>query len=280
MNTEDFVIAVRTYDRPQGLLKNTYAMLKRANLLDRSYFFVANETEHQRYKEVLTEFDCGRLIIGELGCKQVMDCMIKFFPLRQRIMFFDDDLSDIKFWNPETNRFFNDDSKIKDVIQECFDMIDTHNLGSFTFHLHTTTPNGLLIRGKPKGTFKNNFLSGGLFGCRNEPELIATDFAHDEDGMRTIHFYEKYGGVFKYHYASIKTSVIGTNEGGYQSSGDRKDTKKVAEDVFNNPRYNPWLMKVRYIEDYMIHSVRLKIKPGIVKVLKSKNIPIRYQDFS
>jgi hypothetical protein len=255
-------------------------MLKQANLLDRTYIFVANETEHQRYKEVLTDFDCSRLIIGELGCKQVVDCMIKFFPLRQRIMFLDDDLIEVKFWNPQTQRFFKDDSKLKDVIEECFNLIDAHNLGSFTFGLHITSPNGLSVRGKPKATFKNNFLAGGLFGCRNEPELIATDFAHDDDSMRSIHFYEKYGGVLKYDYASIKNPGIGMNEGGFQTSGDRKDTKKVAEDVFNNPRYNPWLMKVRYIEDYKIHSVKLKIKPGIVKVLQSKNIPIRFQEFN
>jgi hypothetical protein len=279
MDTEKFVVAIRTYDRPQAFLNKTYALLKRTNLLDRTYIFVANQKEYDRYKEVLTDFDCSRLIIGELGSKQIFDYMIKFFPLRQKIMFFDDDLIDVKFWNPETNRFFNDDTKLKGVIEECFTLIDTHNLGSFTFHIHFTSPNGLTARGSPRLSFKNNFLHGGFFGCRNEPELIATDFAHDDDGMRTINFYEKYGGVLKCHYVSIKTPVIGTNEGGYQSSGNRKDTKKVAEDFFNNPKYNPWLMKVRYVEEYKIYSVKLKIKPGIIKVLQSRNIPIRFQDF-
>lgn len=280
MNTEEFVVAVRTYDRPQGFLNKTYTLLRNTGLLDRTYVFVANETEYQRYKDVLTDFDSSRLVIGELGCKQVVDCMLKFFPLRQKIIFFDDDLLDIKFWNPDTQRFFKDYSLFKGVIEECFSLIDTHDLGSFTFDLHVTSPNGLNVRGKPKATFKNNFLNGGFFGCRNEPELIATDFAHDEDGMRTIHFFNKYGGVLKYAYASIKNPGIGLNEGGFQSSGDRKDTKRIAEDVFNNPKYNPWLMKVRYVEEHKIHSVKLKIKPGIEKVLQFKKIPIRFQDFN
>jgi hypothetical protein len=194
-------------------------------------------------------------------------------------MFFDDDLIDIAFWNPLTQRFFKNDTAFKSVIEECFDLIDTNNLGSFTFSLHEVNANGLMIKGQPKATFKNNFLAGGLFGCRNEPELITTDFAHDSDGMRTINFYEKYGGVLKYGYVSIKNPNIGVNEGGYQSSGDRNDTKKTSEAIFNNPKYNPWLMKVRYIEKHKLYSIKLKIKPSILKVLESKKIPIRFQNF-
>jgi hypothetical protein len=191
----------------------------------------------------------------------------------------DDDIMGVKFWNPITRKFFENDTKLQEVFLECFTLMDKDNLGSFTFPYHESSPNGLTTATLPRLSFKNNFLYGAIFGCRNEPELINTTYGHEDDGMRTIHFFNKYGGCLKFNHASFKNPGTGISPGGLQSSGDRELGKDTAEKIFNDPVYRPYIHSIKWNEKCQMHSLKFHNKIAMKKVLESKNIPVRFRDY-
>jgi hypothetical protein len=283
----DFVIAVRSYDRPDLIMIKTYAFLKECGLLDKTYIFVANQTEYERYKINLQKdgFDLQRLIVGERGGAAINRFISNYFPEGQRLLCLDDDLMSSTLYNKDTKKFCNGSPHFRSVIEECFTVMEANNFGSFTFNYHTSnSPNGLLARASPKISFKNNFLQGSHYGTLNNRELLHTDDIDSQidDTLRTAKFFNRYGGVMTYHYFSIKNMTVGVEKGGLQSSGCRgTDTTR---DSFTLESCNR-ASKYDYIKDYItgierkeqhnMYSLKWKNLIGWKKVLQAKNIPLR-----
>ena len=62
----NYVIACRSYDRPDIFPLKTYRMLAHNNLTDRLYIFVANQHEKERYEHSLKGMPYKKIIVGEV----------------------------------------------------------------------------------------------------------------------------------------------------------------------------------------------------------------------
>jgi len=283
----DFVIAVRSYDRPDIIMKKTYALLKSSELLDKTYIFVANQQEYERYRVNLEKdgFDLQRLVIGVKGCAAIARFISDYFPEGQRMLCLDDDLISTYLYDKATKKFCNGNPHFKKVIEECFTLIEEHNFGSFTFQLLTTNcPNGLTARANSRISFKNNFLPGSFFGCHNNRERLHIDDMDTqiEDCIRTIKFFNAYGGVMMNHHFSVKNTSIGIEEGGLQTSGERgtdltryKNTLDSCNRIFEYDFTKGYIHKIFFNEKMNMNVLKFKNIIGFKKALQSKNIPIR-----
>jgi len=90
---DDYVIACRSYKRANIFPYKTYRMLAHNGLTDRLYIFVANQEEKHLYEKALEGHPYKKIVVGELGGANATRAICRFFPVGQRIIFVDDDLS-------------------------------------------------------------------------------------------------------------------------------------------------------------------------------------------
>jgi hypothetical protein len=215
-DTEEYVIAVRSYARSHIFPLKTYRMLAHNGLTDRLYVFVANAAEKRLYEEALRDLPYKAIVVGELGGANAIRAICRYFPKGQRIVFMDDDL-DRFFDFSRTGKFRADSTELSRYLEDGFETIDRHECGAFTCSFMS---NKMWLAEKPFKEFRPFTLAGNFFGTRNDPAMITTEYSHGDDLVRSVRFLERYGGVLVYWWAGFATRY-GKEEGGLQASGDR-----------------------------------------------------------
>ena len=279
----NYVIACRSYDRPDIFPLKTYRMLAHNGLTDRLYIFVANAEEKERYEHALQGLPYKKIVIGELGCAQVVKAICHYFPKGQRIVFMDDDL--VRFYCfDEDKKFDKDSNNLHRYLEDAFDTIDKYNLGAFAF---ASMQNKFWLKDKPFKEFRPFLMGGSFFACRNNPEMIMTQISHNEDVQRTVRFLEKYGGVLTYWWAGFETHY-GVEKGGMQTSGDRgahhertQRTKNITEKMFVDDKLiQAYTQGPKLYEREGLWSFKLKTAPSIWKVMSERGVPLRHARWS
>ena len=115
MGLDDYVIACRSYKRANIFPYKTYRMLAHNGLTDRLYIFVANQEEKHLYEKALEGHPYKKIVIGEIGCAAVVRSICAYFPLGQRIVFMDDDLSRFYCFD-STGKYDKDSTKLHKYI--------------------------------------------------------------------------------------------------------------------------------------------------------------------
>ena len=93
----DYIVAIPSYKRHDTLKKKTLSVLKDYKIPRQNiYVFVANEGEHDLYKNTLDPSTYGNLIIGKPGIKEIRNFMANYFDEGQKIVYMDDDIG--KIW--------------------------------------------------------------------------------------------------------------------------------------------------------------------------------------
>ena len=92
----DFIVCVPSYKRAETCRDKTLTMLRNNNI-DKSIInvFVANKTEHDKYKEILDKDTYGNLIVGKKGLIQQRSFIQKYYKEGQKILFLDDDVESV-----------------------------------------------------------------------------------------------------------------------------------------------------------------------------------------
>lgn len=229
---DEWVIACRTYDRSEEFVRMTYRTLEMNRLTDRLYIFVANEEEKEKYKTALGDKPYKEIVVGEKGINQIMVCICNYFPVNQRILFLDDDVSYFYAFS-ETKVLTRQSDTLKQYADDGFATIDKYNCGAFSVGF---THNKMYLEGKPWKEISPQVLVGGFFGARNNKELICDlDSGGIEDFTRSIRYWEQYGGICKYWYCGMPPEHCNKLRGGLQTSKERdiELTKKQSQNLLD-----------------------------------------------
>ena len=215
-----FVVAIPTYNRYKILRDNTLKLLKQYNFNNKElvYLFVANKEEEEKYKEVIDENDYNKIIIGDLGMKNIRNFICNYFDLDTNIFFMDDDLKDIMLGYKDNNLEF---TNFEQIIYNGFKECKQQKLNLFGFY---PVYNKYFM--KNKITYDLRYIIGSCYGLINKKILVNTD--DKEDFERTLQYYVRDGGVIRYNYISFKTNYY-TNKGGMQKNRSIKTIQEGAE---------------------------------------------------
>jgi len=278
MGLDDYVIACRSYKRSNVFPQKTYRMLAHNGLTSRLYIFVADKEEKHLYEQSLGDLPYKQIVIGEKGGANATRAICKFFPVGQRIIFVDDDLS--RFFNfSETGEFTKDARNLHHYIMDGFTTIDKYNLGAFTFSFLS---NKFYLKGKAFKEFRPFMLAGNFFGARNDPPMITTELSHNDDAVRSVRYFEKYGGVLVYWWGGFETHY-GQEEGGLQASGSRGEraealakTKKVSEHIWAiDPLIQAYAKEPKQEKTNPFVTIKFKTLPQIRKAQTERGAPVR-----
>ena len=281
MGIDDYVIACRSYKRSNVFPQKTYRMLAHNGLTSRLYIFVADKEEKHLYEQSLRDLPYKQIVIGEKGGANATRAICKFFPVGQRIIFVDDDLS--RFFNfSEAGEFTKDARNLHHYIMDGFATIDKYHLGSFTFSFLS---NKFYLKGKPFKEFRPFMLAGNFFGARNDVPMITTESytSHADDSQRCVRYIHRYGGVLVYWWGGFETHY-GQEEGGLQASGNRgeqlerlKRTEEVSWRMYHeDPLLQAYSQTPKLMGHGSLYSLKLKTLPQIRKAQKDLGSPIRH----
>lgn len=212
----EYHVAVRTYQRPAQFQSKTLAVLRAAGMEDLLTVFVGSDLEE--YKTL--EPDLRYVQVRKGGQNAIAD-ICTYYPPETRILFLDDDLE----------RFYG--GNLRELTEEGFYRADVWGFGFIT--------NTLWLQAVKPWAPRYSTLAGCAFAARNRPELITTETAHCDDLVRTVQLFR--AGIVPQVWtgAGFKTKY-GLNAGGLQSSGDRANTKEIAETLF--PTLEPWVKDI------------------------------------
>jgi hypothetical protein len=278
-DTEEYIIAVRSYGRAHIFPLKTYRMLAHNGLTDRLYIFVANAAEKRLYEEALRGLPYRAIIVGELGGANAIRAICRYFPKRQRIVFMDDDL-DRFFDFSRVGKFRADSTELARYLEDGFETIDRHECGAFTCSFMS---NKMWLADKPFKEFRPFTLAGNFFGTRNDPDMITTEYSHGDDLVRSVRYLEKYGGVLVYWWAGFATRY-GKEEGGLQASGDRgaggaaaeaaNTLKRTGNISWAEYRGDPLLQAYAYPPAQELYnpfvSMKMKALPAVRKAMRER----------
>jgi hypothetical protein len=273
-DTENYVIAVRSYARAHIFPHKTYRMLAHNGLTDRLYVFVANEAERALYETALRGLPYRAIVVGELGGANAIRAICRYFPRGQRIVFMDDDL-DRFFDFSRTGKFRADSTELARYLEDGFETIDRHECGAFTFSFMS---NKMWLAEKPFKEFRPFTLAGNFFGTRNDPAMITTEYSHGDDLVRSVRYLERYGGVLVYWWAGFVTRY-GKEEGGLQASGNRAESnantlRRTGEvswiEYRGDPLLQAYAMPPAQERDNPFVSMRMKALPAVRKAMRER----------
>ena len=200
-------LAVPTFQRCDSISRKTLRYLSdHAYPASLIYLFVASEDERVRYEEAVPEHLYGHIVIGLPGLKEQRNFVTGYFDEGEIIIEMDDDVESIYCM---TGGFVG-------LVDHGTKMINTGNGGLFgcmanddkrVMTLTTTTHLAFVI---------------GTFSMRRNHKDIKLSLVQKHDYERSILYFLRYGTVYRYKGAGVKTRYL-KNAGGLQD-GNRHAT--------------------------------------------------------
>jgi hypothetical protein len=224
--------------------------------------------EKHLYAEALAGKQYCDIIVGSLGVNNATKAICAYFPVGKRIVFMDDDQERFYEFDASGN-LTKQSTNLKQYLDDGFATIDKYNCGAFSFSMMT---NKFWLKGKPFKELRPAFLPGNLFGARNDPELITTDYSHCDDVICSVNFINKYGGVLVYWWAGTITKY-NVNPGGINASGDRTAHHKITQDIYNNEELiHTYCNPPETVNKTDVMVLKLKRLPTLKAILKGRGI--------
>lgn len=235
----EYEIAVRTYDRPTIFQHATLRLLREHNLEQRLTVFVGSDlTPYKNLEPSL------RYVSVPRGGAAAIRAICAHYPLDTPILFLDDDL---EAWYG---------GNLSDMIRSGFERSPFWGFGF--------TTNEMWLQKLKDWAPHYATIAGCSFGARNIPALITTQYSHCDDIVRTIQFMESGIQPMSWKKAGFKTQYA-KNAGGLQSSGDRDDTRAVAEAIY--PTISDWTVGVVQ-QSCGLWAIKMSPAPVIKKKMK------------
>lgn len=215
------VYAIPTYKRYNIIADKTLSVLNSYDIPKKDiYIFVANKDEYKLYQEVLgNEY---KLIVGVILLSKQRNFIQKYFPIGKKIVFLDDDVSQITELTttpksklkrlPNLKRFVND------AFAEC------KSVGAFIWGVYPVDNHYFM---RKVITHDLRYLIGPFYGIINRHSKdVMLWIEEKEDGLRTLQYFKKDGAVVRYNYVGVKTKFYA--QGGMSVGRDRKKESKIA----------------------------------------------------
>ena len=228
-------VCIPSYGRPELLRSKTLAFLQREFYpRERINIFVASEEERIAYQAV----GDYNIVVGVLGLVPQRQFISDWLDEDEIYVSLDDDVDGIK------------GKSFLELIRDATQMLSSRRAG-----LWGVLPKDDARCFKDDTTEHLSFIVGAFFVARNHKDLRPQGLSETEDYERTMLYFLRYGCVYRYRGAGIKTKYLGTS-GGQGGGLERKiqavqflletypalcrfRDKKGNPDLLLNWRYNP-----------------------------------------
>ena len=245
-----FVIAIPSYKRAKTLRDKTLALLKRKGVPASIIFiFVATTEEKEEYDSVLCPADYNTLIVGVPGMGNIRNFITSYFPLGQKIMNIDDDISDFK----ELVDGKLEETDMMKAFQDGFTECENKKLRLFGFY---PVANAFFMKRKIRHDLR--YIVGAVWGIINPGLDVLTITLDDkEDYERSILMYVADNGVVRFEYYCPITKYY-KEPGGMQNGG--RTTERIDRSARNLVERFPRLASLNLGKKSGKTEVRLKAK--------------------
>lgn len=243
--TNNYVIAIPSYNRQDMIQNKTLAVLKQNNIEPSIiHIFVANKEQYDIYKDAIPSNLYGKIIIGLLGLKHQRNYITEYYPEGTHVVEMDDDISKIvqlvvSRRNTSKTSKSSKRSKSSKLSTTTTKKASKHiktitNLDAFIKHAFATCikhnsflwgvypiANAYFMTDKVSADLR--FIVGPMWGMinRHSKDLIIK-IDEKEDVERTLQYWTKDGIVVRFNNISMETRYY-KNKGGMQDEGkDRK----------------------------------------------------------
>ena len=259
---ENIKYIIPTFNRPEILKERTLKVLNDNNINKKDiYIFYANQEEKEKYN-----LDYPNQIIGVKGLVLQRNFMIDYFEEGQKLLWLDDDISDIKKVitdieavkenKPFTNKF--DKVSLKEITDKGFKHLKKEKLS--LFGLYPVNNKGFMKVDNITDNLK--YIVGAFFGTINKKyhkAIVPEENYHGskEDLLRSIKVYKKEGGVIRLNQYTAITKYW-SNKGGLQNLEDlppREERERLSVEYITK-KYPDYCSS--YIKKNGIHDIRLK----------------------
>ena len=248
----DYVISVRTYDRPYTFHEKTLKMLRKRGLTSRLFVFVGSDIGPYRdLNPDIVYIQCPK------GIHKAIEAMCSHFPYGQPIMFMDDDLTDFQELDASGNFC---DGDLNAAILEGF---ASGEIFKFSHHANRFWMKGLKHKAPRYGC-----VTGDCFGAWNKPELLNTPVGHGEEIWRTCQYFDAGITPVIFNHRVMINKGWGVTDGGMKSSGDRDDTKAICDVIYEH--HKKWLLPPKYVEKVYMWNMSLLPAIKIKKMLLNR----------
>jgi len=193
-----YELAIPSYKRSATIVKRTLAFLASVQFpADKITIFIVEEDYQDYLKIPLTLY--GKLVIGVKGLMEQRNFITRYYPDGTPLICMDDDVQKI-------------DSR--KTFQEILEMASVAIAQGGLFGV---MPNDDKRRYKDATTTHLTHILGSFFVMKNDQKIVITH-CDKEDYERSILFFKKYGKVYRYQGAGVRTSYAKT-AGGLQTEG-------------------------------------------------------------
>lgn len=187
-------ICIPSYNRPELLKSKTISFLEQSEYpSELIYIFVSDETERLRYQTVLPGY---QLIIGVPGLKAQRKFISDWLQDDEIYLSMDDDIDGVK------------GKSFLSLISDGMNHLQTRQTG-----LWGILPKDDARCFKDDTTTHLSFIIGCLFLCRNHKDIVLEGPCETDDYERSILYFLRYGAVYRYRGAGVKTKFLGTSGG-------------------------------------------------------------------
>lgn len=209
----DYVICIPSYKRSIVCNTKTLTTLKKQNIQKNIInVFVANKKEYETYEDVLDKSLYNKLIIGKKGLVQQRQFIMNKFITGKKIVFFDDDISNIDLSMSYRFKENNLNFFLKTAFQDCIQNI------AFIWGVYPVF-NPFFRKNRPEVTTDLRYIVGAFYGIINRPNLhsikldITKENGQKEDVERTLKYFVHDKIILRFDKIGFETKYYG-KEGG------------------------------------------------------------------
>lgn len=256
-------IAIQSYNRVDGIMKKTLALLSRYNYpKELIYIFVNTEEQKEEYQTKIPKELYGHIIWSNQpkGIMNIRNYIVDYFDEGEKLITMDDDVISIdRIYEGKLCPIDN----FNELIEKGFQLCEER---SYTLWGLYPTANAFYMKSKDEYTTDLRFIVGGFRGFINKRRHIHLDYKDDYEF--SIESYLQDGGVIRFNHIAIKHSVY-TNSGGVGLNKkermiySKKDSEWLLNKYPNLVRLNP-----RREGEILLNSKPKPIKNKIIKVTK------------
>ena len=277
MNLEEYVIAIPSYKRAETLKKRTLKILQEYNIeTKRIYIFVANEEEKEIYEKTLPKNSYNKLVIGEVGIKNIRNFMSNYFEEGQYIFYIDDDIYKIfETLNPHSIKSEKYEKKhnyhvalksLDTLIKQGFELCERTGITNWGVY---PVENPYFM--KPTSNNLNEYMNtklcyiiGFMTGVINNREAELRTIDDKEDYERSIKYYLKDNGLLRFNNITARTKCY-KEKGGMQVE---RTKQRIHDSAVYLTKMYPLLCKLNTKKKSGYTEIRLhdkrKDKPAVV----------------
>lgn len=244
VNSNNYIIAIPSYNRADILKTKTFATLKRHNIPDNIiYIFVANNDEREKYIMKI-DIDPEHIIIGLKGLKNQRNFISSYFPEGEYIVQLDDDIDEIveliipnnrtsmrtSMRTAKQKREMMKKHKIKPITNLNKFIVDAFNIcvskGIYLWGIYPVDNPYFMT---DTITTDLRFIVGPFWGIINRhSEQLKLSVDEKENVERTLQYYIMDGGVIRFNNISITTNYYKT-PGGMQTNSTTNNRRTAAQ---------------------------------------------------